>query len=54
MGEHLHKHFDNEFVRSIFQNYVSRELSVQQVLRILGIQRTRFFVLLKKFKQDPD
>ncbi len=54
MGEHLHKHFDDEFVRSIFQNYASRELSVQQVLRILGIQRSRFFVLLKKFKQDPE
>jgi hypothetical protein len=53
MGEHLHKRFDDEFVRSIFKKYVSRELSVQQVLPILGIQRSRFFALLKMFKQDP-
>jgi len=54
IGEHLHKRFDDDYVRKLFQKYVSRELSVQQVLRILGIQRSRFFTLLKVFQQDPE
>jgi hypothetical protein len=54
MGEHLHKRLDDEFVRTVFQKYISRELSMQKVLRILGIQRSRFFALLKVFRQDPE
>jgi len=54
MGEHLHKRFDDTLVRAVFQKYVSQDLSVQQILHILGIQRSRFFVLLKKFRQDPE
>jgi len=54
MDSHLHKRYDNEFVGSILQKYVSKELSVQQVLDILQIKRSRFFVLVHKFVNDPN
>jgi len=54
MGEQLHKKYDDEFVKSIFKKYVSRDLSVKQVCDILQLKKSRFFVLLNKYKQNPD
>lgn len=54
MEKHLHKRVDDEFVKSIFQKYLFKNLSVNQVLDILKIARSRFFDLLKKFKDDPE
>lgn len=54
MGEHLHKKFDNEFIISVFQKYLTGYLSVNQILEILGIKRRRFFNLLKNYKNNPN
>ncbi len=54
MGKQLHKKFDDYFIKSIFEKYLLKNLSVNQVLEILKIARSRFFDLLKKFKDDPE
>jgi hypothetical protein len=54
MGSQLHKKYDDAFVKSIFNKYVARDLSVKQVCDILHIKKSRFFVLLNKYKQAPD
>lgn len=54
MGKQLHKKFDDYFIKSIFEKYLSKKLSVKQTLEILGIKRRQFFCLLKKFKDDPE
>jgi transposase-like protein len=52
MGEHLRKRLDENFIQSILQKYAAKELSVTQVLRILGIHRSQFFTLLNQWKAN--
>jgi hypothetical protein len=54
MGVQLHKKYDDAFVQSILEKYISRDLSVKQVCDILQLGKSRFFVLLNKYKQDPE
>jgi transposase len=54
MGEQLHKKFDDTFVKSVFKKYLSRDLSVKQVCDILQLKKSRFFVLINKYKLNPD
>ena len=54
MGNHLHKKYDNDFIKSILQKYVSKDLSVIQALEILQIKKTRFFELVQKFKRNSE
>jgi hypothetical protein len=52
MGTHLHKKYDEDFVKSILHKYVSKDLSVTQSLDILKLKKTRFFELVQKFKRN--
>ena len=54
MGTQLHKRYDDAFIRSIFKKYVARDLSVKQVCDILQLKKSRFFMLLNKYTQNPD
>ena len=54
MSSHLHKRYDSEFVGSILQKYVKKELSARQAMDILQIKRSRFFELVQKFVSDPN
>lgn len=54
MGRHLHKNFNDDFIKSLFQKYLMKQLSVNQILEILKVKRRRFFILLKEFKNDTD
>jgi len=51
MGQ-LHKRFTDEQVRVLFQGYVQGQLSRADLQEMLGISKTRFFALLKKYRQD--
>jgi len=51
MGKHLHKKYNDDFVQSIFQKYMSKDLSIKQVLDIQEIRKTGFFELLQKYKR---
>jgi hypothetical protein len=54
MGAHLHKKYDDDFVKSILHKYVSKDLSVTQTLDILRLKKTRFFELVQKFKRNAE
>lgn len=53
MGQ-IHKRFTDEQVRMLFQSYNRGQISREDVQEILDIGRSRFFVLLKDYRQDPE
>lgn len=53
MGQ-LHKRFTDEQIRVLFQGYVQGQLSRADLEEMMGISKTRFFALLKKYRLDPD
>jgi hypothetical protein len=50
----VHKRFTAEQVKILFQGYCQGNLSRSEVEEMLGIGKTRFFALLKTYRQDPD
>jgi len=51
--EQLHRRLSDEQIRLIMRNYCEGKLSRQEVQDALGIGKSRFFVLLKTFRNDP-
>lgn len=49
----VHKRFTVEQVKVLFQGYCQGNLSRSEVEEMLGIGKTRFFALLKAYRQDP-
>ena len=49
----LHKKFTSEQIRLIFQNYEEGQLNRESIQEIIGIGKSRFFVLLKQYRMDP-
>ncbi len=54
MAKHLHKKFTDEQVTSLLQKYLTHEFEISYILDILGIERRRFFYLLKRYREDPE
>ena len=52
MGQ-VHKRFSNEQVRVLFQSYCQRKITRNDLQELLGIEKTRFFALLKSYQQKP-
>ena len=50
----LHKQFIDSQVKELIERYLKREIRIYYVLEILGIKRSRFFVLLKHYKECPN
>lgn len=50
----IHKRFSDDQVRAFFQSYCQGTLSRADVEEVLEIGKTRFFSLLKKYRQNPD
>jgi len=50
----IHKKFTDSQVKELIERYLKREISIHYVLEILGIKRSRFFVLLKQYKECPN
>ncbi len=53
MGQ-IHKRFSDEQVRMLMQSYTRGQISRADVQELLGIGRSRFFSLLKVYRQDPE
>jgi len=53
MREQLHRKFLDEQVKALLERYVSKEIKINYILEILGIKRSRFFILLKEYKKEP-
>lgn len=54
MGKHLRKLFSVDYVKEVFQRYLSREIAVDQALAMLKIRRRQFFKLLKLYREKPE
>jgi hypothetical protein len=50
--EQLHKRFNGEQVKVMFQGYCQGALSRSEIEEMLNIGKTRFFALLKEYRQD--
>jgi bisphosphoglycerate-dependent phosphoglycerate mutase len=49
----LHKRFNNQDVKELLKRYLNKEIKRKYVCEILGIGKTRFFALLKMYKESP-
>lgn len=52
--EQLHKRFSGEQVKLLMQRYGQGKLARKEIEEILGISKTRFFALLKGYRQTPE
>lgn len=50
----LHKHFSNKEVSDVLEKYEKKVFGLEQALVFLKIKRSRFFILLKKYRKDPE
>ena len=50
----IHKQFSSEQVKVLFQAYEAGHLSRDEIERTLGIGKTRFFTLLREYRQAPE
>jgi hypothetical protein len=53
MGQ-IHNRFTDEQVKLLFRGYRQGQLNRTNVQELLGIRKSRFFALLKAFRQDPE
>lgn len=51
---HIHRRFGEEQVRVLLQGYCQGQLRRTDVQDLLGVGRSRFFALLKVYRQDPE
>jgi len=54
MADQLHKKFSSTQVKSLLESYIRKEIELSYILSILGIGRSRFFEILKIYRQKPD
>jgi len=50
----LHKRINNETVKIMFEKYDKKEVSRVSVQESIGVGKTRFFALLKKYKEEKN
>ncbi len=50
----LHKHFSDEQIKLLFQSYCQGQISRTDLQEMIGIGKSRFFVLLKEYRRNPD
>jgi len=54
MSRQLHKNFTDGQVKSILKSYLDKKIKINYILQMLKIKRRRFFLLLAKYRKDPD
>ena len=54
MAKHIHKRFTDEQVKDLMQRYETGEISRAHIETILGIGQTRFFALVKLYRDNPE
>jgi len=52
--EHIHKRFTSEQVKVLLKGYCQGTLDRAAIKEVLGISKTRFFALLRQYRQDSD
>lgn len=51
--DQIHKRFSDEQVKVLFQCYTKGSITRDELEKILQISKTRFFAMLKEYRQDP-
>ncbi|MDP2938790.1 MAG: hypothetical protein Q8O13_01740 [Candidatus Omnitrophota bacterium] len=54
MAEQIHKKFTDEQVKDLMQRYLNGEIKREHVQTVLKIGKTRFFALVKDYRNNPD
>lgn len=54
MATHIHKRFTNEQVKHLVKRYHAAEISRAHIETILGIGKSRFFALIKAYRDNPE
>jgi len=54
MVEQIHRRLSDEQVKMILDRYVKKELGTEQAMNLLGLKRSQFFELVKKYRETPD
>ncbi len=54
MAQQLHKRFSTQEVKMLLEKYLNEKVELVYILEILKIKRTRFFELLRQYREDPD
>lgn len=52
MTDQLHKKFSSNQIKSPIESYIRKEIELSYILSILGIGRSRFFEILKNYRQN--
>jgi len=50
----LHKKFTDYQIKDLIIGYLKKKIARKYIQEILGIKKTRFFALIKRFKDDPE
>jgi hypothetical protein len=54
MGKQIHKRLPDKQVRDLLERYCSKEIELEYVLKLLEIKRSRFFEILKSYKENQE
>jgi hypothetical protein len=49
----LHRKFTDEQVKELIEKYLKKEVGRKYLQEILGVNKTRFFALVKAYRDDP-
>ena len=49
----VHKRFTPDQVKELLERYSNNEIERKYIQEILGIKKSRFFMLLKQYKENP-
>ena len=50
----LHKKFTDYQIKDLITRYLKKNVERKDIQKVLGIKKTRFFALVKRFKDDPE
>lgn len=50
----LHKRFSDSQIKSLLESYIRKEIKLPYILSILGISRSRFFEILKNYRENKN
>lgn len=52
--DQLHKRFTTDQIKVLLQGYCQGDLARLEIQQLLGMGKTRFFALLRQYRQDPE
>ena len=49
----VHKRFTSDQVKELLERYSNNEIERKYIQEILGVKKSRFFMLLTQYKENP-